>query len=82
MNLLRTLIVLTPIYLLNTIHGQIELGPLTQNHFQKSSHPLKTGTIDSSFIYSTDTISIPFFDDFTTNKICLLYTSPSPRDLH
>lgn len=51
------------------IHGQIELGPLTQNHFQNSSHPLKTVTIDSSFIYSTDTISIPFFDDFTTNKI-------------
>ena len=69
MNLMRILIVLTPIWLVNMIHGQIELGPLTQNHFQKSSHPLKTGTIDSSFIYSTDTISIPFFDDFTTNKI-------------
>ena len=69
MNLLRMLIVLTPTYLLNMIHGQIELGPLTQIHFQNSSQSLKTGTIDSSFIYSTDTISIPFFDDFTTNKI-------------
>ena len=30
---------------------------------------VKSNSIDSSFIFSTDTISIPFFDNFTTNKI-------------
>ena len=69
MNSLRYLFVLFSICILNTAHGQVELGPLTQNHFQNStSHP-KNGTIDSSFIYSTDTIGLPFFDDFTSNKI-------------
>lgn len=26
------------------------------------------GTFDSTFIYSTDTVSLPFFDEFSTNK--------------
>ena len=69
MNSLRYLFVLVSIGMLNTAYGQVELGPLTQNNFQNSTPHLKNGTIDSSFIYSTDTINLPFFDDFTTNKI-------------
>ena len=69
MNSLRYLVMLVSIWLLNIAYGQVELGPLTQNHFQNAAPHLKNGTIDSSFIYSTDTIGLPFFDDFTFNKI-------------
>lgn len=30
---------------------------------------INTGTFDSTFIYSTDTIGLPLFDDFSSNKI-------------
>ena len=69
MNTFRCLFILAPFWLLNMVSGQIELGPLTQNHDQGVLPQLKVGTIDSSFIYSTDTLGLPFFDDFTTNKI-------------
>ena len=69
MNSLRYLVMLVSIWLLNIAYGQVELGPLTQNHVQNAAPHLKNGTIDSSFIYSTDTIGLPFFDDFTFNKI-------------
>ena len=69
MNSLRCIFILVPIWIFNISFGQIELGPLTQNYFQNVQPQLKSGTIDSSFIYSTDTIALPFFDDFTTNKI-------------
>ena len=69
MKTLRCLFILAPLWLLNFVSGQIELGPLTQNYDQNVLPQLKIGTIDSSFIYSTDTVGLPFFDDFTTNKI-------------
>ena len=69
MKTLRCLFILAPLWLLNLVSGQIELGPLTQNYDQNVLPQLKIGTIDSSFIYSTDTVVLPFFDDFTTNKI-------------
>ena len=69
MKTLRCLFILAPLWLLNLVSGQIELGPLTQNYDQNLLPQLKIGTIDSSFIYSTDTVGLPFFDDFTTNKI-------------
>jgi len=69
MKTLRCLFILAPLWLLNFVSGQIELGPLTQNYDQNVLPQLKIGTIDSSFIYSTDTVVLPFFDDFTTNKI-------------
>ena len=44
-------------------------GPLTQNMAIKPVQILKTGnTIDSSFIYQLDTISLPIFDDFSSSK--------------
>lgn len=48
---------------------QLEIAPLTQNRFETGKTPQKAGGIDSSFLFTTDTVSIPFFDDFTTNKI-------------
>ena len=49
--------------------GQLQLGPLTQNPFLTGIYLEKEFSIDSTFVYATDTITLPFFDDFTTNKI-------------
>jgi len=47
--------------------------PLTYNQelFKNTENQLKanTGTFDSTFVYTTDTVSIPFFDEFSRNKI-------------
>ena len=50
----------------------LEIGPMTTNpsiNFNKKPL-LKTGTnsIDSTFIFSTDTLLLPFYDEFSTNK--------------
>ena len=47
----------------------IEIAPMVQNPLIQSEYQEKSNSIDSTFIFSTDTISIPFFDNFTTNKI-------------
>ena len=48
----------------------IEIAPLVQDPLiQSDKYSEKSNSIDSTFIFSTDTISIPFFDNFTTNKI-------------
>lgn len=36
---------------------------------QKKPLKINAGTFDSTFIYTTDTISMPFFDDFSKNHI-------------
>ncbi len=49
----------------------IEVGPITQNgSLTKINHDLKTTgtTFDSSFVFIPDTLQLPFFDDFSTNK--------------
>jgi hypothetical protein len=50
----------------------LELGTMTSNPsiYLNNEMVLKTGTnsIDSTFIFTTDTIQLPFFDDFSTNK--------------
>lgn len=53
--------------------GQEEIGPLTGNpqlmaKGNKSIQKINTGTFDSTFIYTSDTISLPVFDDFSTSK--------------
>jgi hypothetical protein len=50
---------------------QMEVGPITQNvDLQGKSAHLKSGNtnIDSTFIYISDTLNLPFFDDFSSNK--------------
>lgn len=50
----------------------LEFGPMTSNpsiSFNEKTL-LKTGSnsIDSTFIFSTDTLSLPFYDEFSANK--------------
>ncbi|MFM7661140.1 MAG: hypothetical protein ACKO6A_00570 [Bacteroidota bacterium] len=48
-----------------------EIGPLIRNfHSSKENNNLKIfgNTFDSSFVFLSDTIQLPFFDDFSTNK--------------
>lgn len=49
-----------------------EIGPLTGNPdllVKNAGLGLKSGpTFDSTFIYLTDTLSLPFFDEFSSNK--------------
>jgi len=58
-----------------TVYGQSNLPledvskfyhPITG--FQKPGITLKNASIDSTFIFATDTLQLPFFDDFSTNK--------------
>jgi hypothetical protein len=47
----------------------LEIGPVTRNFGITGKRVLKTtNSIDSSFVFATDTISLPFFDEFSTNK--------------
>jgi hypothetical protein len=50
----------------------LELGPMTSNpSISFNKNPLlKSGSnsIDSTFIFSTDTLSLPFYDEFSSNK--------------
>lgn len=41
-----------------------ELSSVSENQLKSNA-----GTFDSTFIFTTDTISIPFFDEFSRNKI-------------
>lgn len=52
-----------------TFSQTLETGPLMRNYGIKGNVSLKSiNSIDSSFVFSSDTISLPFFDDFSTNK--------------
>jgi hypothetical protein len=48
----------------------LEAGPLTQNVHLSKTKTLKAfgDTFDSTFVFIPDTIQLPFFDDFSTNK--------------
>jgi len=56
------------------IHAQEEeVGPLMgnpqlQKNAQKNLLKMNDGTFDSTFIYTQDTIGLPVFDEFSTNK--------------
>ena len=67
------LLVLFSIFCLSTILWSqgIEIAPLTRNFELKPERPIQKSTshsIDSSFFYTPDTLSLPFFDEFSTNK--------------
>ena len=47
----------------------ISIGEIGQNLKLKPINALKDlNSIDSTFIYTLDTLSLPFFDDFSSNK--------------
>lgn len=43
-------------------------NPQLMSNFQNEISKVNTGTFDSTFIYSLDTLSLPIFDDFSTDK--------------
>lgn len=50
---------------------QMEVGPITRNvNLPEKPSVLKSGNgnIDSTFVYVSDTLNLPFYDDFSTNK--------------
>lgn len=48
---------------------QLEYGPLSTNPSLQCNVKKQTGsTIDSMFVFSTDTLQLPLFDDFSSNK--------------
>lgn len=48
--------------------SQEELNPVISGHTgHKRSKKRDTGSFDSTFIYTSDTLSLPFFDDFSKN---------------
>lgn len=67
-------VALLSICLVSTAVGQEELVDLRHNqHLVKASHEMKKSASRSveftPFIYILDTLPLPFFDDFTTNRI-------------
>ena len=55
----------------NGISQGLEMGPMMKNtQLNHQFYSLKTNetTFDSSFVFISDTLQMPFFDDFSTNK--------------
>lgn len=74
---MKYLIVFISLFTGNISFGQFgeEVGPLTGNPALQAKHKVlataakvNLGTFDSTFIYSPDTLSLPFFDEFSSNK--------------
>jgi hypothetical protein len=65
--------ILLLIFFTSTLYGQDGVSPLTANPdlFGKERE-IETkalqNSFDSTFVYNTDTITLPFFDDFSRNK--------------
>ncbi len=58
------------LFVVSLMFGQgMEVGPLTNLQW-KESRNIKSveGTVDSTFVFTTDTIPLPLFDDFSSNK--------------
>ncbi|WP_158276179.1 T9SS type A sorting domain-containing protein [Brumimicrobium oceani] len=59
-------------FLATVVLGQDGLSPLTANpdlfHKEKIETKALQNSFDSTFIYKTDTLTLPFFDDFSRNK--------------
>lgn len=72
----RIAIIISTLLLTHGLRAQIEeTGPIMVNpHLQAASHQKQSesksnpGTFDSTFIYMSDTISLPVFDEFSSNK--------------
>ena len=65
------------LFALNSFAQQMEIGPIIRNvHLNPSEETLKSGntSVDSTFIYISDTLNLPFYDDFSSNKF-QLYTA-------
>lgn len=72
-NTLHILLVFITLFSVRSSFGQEEVGPIMINpqlYKGSADHQAKanTGTFDSTFIYISDTLVLPIFDDFSTNK--------------
>ena len=59
------------LFTITSFAQQMEVGPITRNvHLPEKPSILKSGNgnIDSTFIYVSDTLNLPFYDDFSSNK--------------
>jgi hypothetical protein len=59
------------LFTITSFAQQMEVGPITRNvHLPEKPSILKSGNgnIDSTFIYVSDTLNLPFYDEFSTNK--------------
>jgi hypothetical protein len=72
-NTLHILLVFIALFSVRSSFGQEEVGPIMINpqlYKGAADHQAKanTGTFDSTFIYISDTLVLPIFDDFSANK--------------
>ena len=72
-NTLHILLVFIALFSVRSSFGQEEVGPIMINpqlYKGAADHQTKanTGTFDSTFIYISDTLVLPIFDDFSANK--------------
>jgi len=59
------------LFTITSFAQQMEVGPITRNvHLPEKPSILKSGNgnIDSTFNYVSDTLTLPFYDDFSSNK--------------
>lgn len=71
------LVLIFCLFALTSFAQQMEVGPITRNiHLTPRQETLKSGntSVDSTFIYISDTLNLPFYDDFSSNKF-QLYTA-------
>jgi hypothetical protein len=70
--MMRIILIFFNFLAISSIWAQgIEVGPISRNfELGKANGPLKSAlnTIDSTFFYTSDTLDLPFFDEFSTNK--------------
>ncbi len=68
------LVLIFCLFALTSFAQQMEVGPITRNiHLSPRQQTLKSGntSVDSTFIYISDTLNLPFYDDFSSNKFQL-----------
>jgi hypothetical protein len=68
------LVLIFCLFALTSFAQQMEVGPITRNiHLTPRQETLKSGntSVDSTFIYISDTLNLPFYDDFSSNKFQL-----------
>ncbi len=68
------LVLIFCLFALTSFAQQMEVGPITRNiHLTPRQQTLKSGntSVDSTFIYISDTLNLPFYDDFSSNKFQL-----------
>lgn len=56
------------VFFFTTVYGQEEIGPIISYGTTSVDLKLNENTFDSTFVFATDTISLPVKDDFSSDK--------------